>query len=127
MRTLFKGKSKESKEWFYGGLYVQSHNTAYIISKRSKIFSGLIEVDIKTIGEYVGRRDVNLERIFSNVDRFKFKYMVELDDTVELVGVFVWSEDELRYEIDVEENNSNITCLSYIGNGIMHGFELIKN
>ena len=58
-------------------------------------------------------------------DVFNFKYMEELNKSVQLQGVFVWNEDELRYEIDVF-NHENYVCLSYVGNGTMYDFELIN-
>jgi len=57
-------------------------------------------------------------------DKFKFEFMKELNESVELIGSFNWNEDELRYEIDIY-NHDSYSCLSYIGNGVMFNFELI--
>jgi len=56
-------------------------------------------------------------------DRFRFKFLKELHNPIELIGSFDWCQSELRYEIDIWENEE-YTCLSYIGNGIMSDFEL---
>jgi hypothetical protein len=57
-------------------------------------------------------------------DKFKFKYKKELHNNIELIGSFDWCEDELRYEIDIWDNEEYV-CLSYVGNGIMFEFELL--
>ena len=58
-------------------------------------------------------------------DKFKFKYLKELHNPIELIGSFDWNDDELRYEIDIWDNDEYV-CLSYVGNGIMYGFELLS-
>lgn len=39
--------------------------------------------------------------------------------------MFNWNETELRYEINIM-NNEHYTCLSYVGDGVMYDFKLIK-
>ena len=58
-------------------------------------------------------------------DKFKFKYKKELHNNIELIGSFDWHADELRYEIDIWDNDTYV-CLSFVGNGIMHSFELLS-
>ncbi len=58
-------------------------------------------------------------------DTFKFKYLQNLGDDIELVGSFSWNDFDLRYEIDVFDNDY-YTCLYYQSNGVMRDFELIK-
>jgi hypothetical protein len=69
------------------------------------------------------RYDIYLKPIREG-DKFKFKFMKELLNHIELTGSFKWNEDELRYEIDIIDNNEFV-CLSYAGNGSMYGFKLI--
>ena len=63
--------------------------------------------------------------IYEEINKFKFKYLEELDKPIELTGSFIWNEDELRYEIDIY-NNDKYICLSYLGNGQMYDFEILK-
>jgi len=58
-------------------------------------------------------------------EKFNFKYLEELDKAVKLIGSFSWNDIELRYEIDIEENNDRYICLSYVVSGVMFDFELI--
>ena len=58
-------------------------------------------------------------------EKFKFKYMKELHNPIELTGSFDWNADELRYEIDIWDDDTYV-CLSFVGNGIMYGFELLS-
>ena len=58
-------------------------------------------------------------------ERFKFEYLKELHNPIELIGSFDWCESELRYEIDIWEHEE-YACLSFVGNGIMRNFELLS-
>ncbi len=55
---------------------------------------------------------------------FKFMYLKELNNPIQLIGSFDWNQDELRYEIDIH-NHELYACLSYVSNGVMYDFELI--
>jgi hypothetical protein len=57
-------------------------------------------------------------------EKFRFAYLEKLHKPIKLIGLFSWNQDELRYEIDIL-NNEDYTCLSYIGNGTMYEFELL--
>lgn len=65
-------------------------------------------------------------RLIKEGEKFKFKYIRDLDNHIELIGSFCWNETDLRYEIDIFENE-DYDCLSYESNGIMYGFEFLKN
>lgn len=69
------------------------------------------------------RKDKNGKPIKEG-QRFKFKFMRELHEHKELIGSFDWNDEELRYEIDIW-NDDNYACLSYVGNGVMYDFELL--
>lgn len=69
------------------------------------------------------KNDKNGEGILEG-DKFKFKYLKELDNEIELVGSFDWNDNELRYEIDIH-NHEEYVCLSYVPN-VMRGFEKLK-
>jgi hypothetical protein len=56
--------------------------------------------------------------------KFKFKLLKEVNKSIELIGSFSWNQDELRYDIDVWENEE-YDCLNYVGNGFMYDFEII--
>jgi len=58
-------------------------------------------------------------------DKFKFKYMKELDNHIELIGYFEWSDNHLSYVINICENDE-YEFLYYIGSGVMYGFELLN-
>jgi len=76
--------------------------------------------------QYTGIKDKNGEELYNDCDIFTFDLLVELHKEIQLVGVFSWNDDELRYEIDVY-NNPEYICLSYISNGIMRNFKKIGN
>ena len=57
-------------------------------------------------------------------ERFKFKFIKELDKHIELIGSFDYNDEELRYEIDIWDNDEYV-CLSYVPNGVMYDFELL--
>jgi hypothetical protein len=69
------------------------------------------------------KKDINGKPIRKG-DKFKFKFMKELHNPIELIGSFDWNKGELRYEIDIWGNDEYV-CLSYVGNGIMYDFELL--
>ena len=70
--------------------------------------------------------DKNGEDIYTDCDIFKFKYMEQLHKPVELIGIMIWNDSELRYEIEVF-NNSHYCVLSYLDNGTFYDFEIIGN
>tara|TARA_R110002012_G_scaffold283603_1_gene474004 strand:+ start:2718 stop:2951 length:234 start_codon:yes stop_codon:yes gene_type:complete len=57
-------------------------------------------------------------------EKFTFKYLKELDNQIELIGSFDWNDEELRYEIDIHDNEDYV-CLSFVGNGVMSDFETL--
>jgi hypothetical protein len=59
-------------------------------------------------------------------ERFRFKFMKELRKHIDLIGSFDYNDIELRYEIDIWDNDEYV-CLSYVSNGIMYDFELIES
>jgi hypothetical protein len=68
-------------------------------------------------------KDINGNEI-NEGQKFKFKFIRDLHDHVELIGSFYWNDEELRYEIDIWEND-NYVCLYYMSNGMMYNFELL--
>ena len=56
--------------------------------------------------------------------KFKFKFLKEFHNPIELIGSFDWNDDELRYEIDIHDHDEYV-CLSFVGNGVMFDFELL--
>lgn len=81
--------------------------------------------DSDTLMQSTGLRDKNKKLVFGD-DIVRFKYMNRLNVVVDLIGVFVYCDDELRWEIDIYGDDS-YTCLSYVSNGIMSDFEVIGN
>ena len=78
--------------------------------------------------EMVGRdffvmHDKDANEIYTN-DKFSFDLFEILHEPTPLIGCFVWNYDELRYEINVFDNEE-ITCLSYTANQTMRNFKLI--
>lgn len=69
------------------------------------------------------KTDINGKSIREG-DKFRFKLLVQLHETIDLIGSFVWNQDELRYEIDIYDNEEYI-CLSYNCDGTMRCFEII--
>ena len=74
--------------------------------------------------QYTGLTDKNGKEIYANSDIFKFKYLKELHNPIDLTGIFTFNHDDLRYEIDII-GNKEYTCLCYVGNGIFYDFEII--
>lgn len=68
------------------------------------------------------KKDINGKPIRKG-DKFRFKFIKEPNNHVELIGSFDWHSDELRYEIDIYDDDEYV-CLSYDGYGIMYDFEL---
>ena len=57
-------------------------------------------------------------------EKFKFKFLKTPNAFIEFTGSFDWHEDELRYEIDIWDDDQYV-CLSYLPNGVMYDFELL--
>lgn len=69
-------------------------------------------------------KDINGKPIYEN-QKFKFQFLRDLHKpAIELIGSFDWLEEELRYEIDIW-NNEEYVCLSYVP-AVMTNFELIE-
>jgi len=76
--------------------------------------------------QLIGLKDKNNKNIYGDCDIFKFKYMEQLHKPVELIGIMIWNDSELRYEIEVF-NNDYYCVLSYLDNGTFYDFEIIGN
>ena len=75
--------------------------------------------------EYIGRNDKNGQPIYEDSSIVKFKFMSDnLDEYEELIGIFYFNEDSLRYEIEIFNNNKYVV-LNYFDNGQMYDFEII--
>ena len=72
--------------------------------------------------EYV-KKDKHGEGIIEG-EKFTFMFLEELHNPIKLIGSFDWNENDLRYEIDIHDNEEYV-CLSFEGNGVMYDFELI--
>lgn len=64
---LFRGKTKETHEWVYGG-YCKMDGRCFIVksirySDNSQSW-GMFEVDPKTVGQFIGLHDMNGKMIF---------------------------------------------------------------
>jgi len=56
-------------------------------------------------------------------DSFTVDFLKELNNPIELVGSFDWHDGDLRYEIDIHDNEEYV-CLSYVPE-VMTNFKLI--
>ena len=121
-------------KWVYGYLFktpltaenfeadsFQSGKNRWCISTDEGV---VYEIDIKSLSQFTGLKDKKGKEIYAASDIFKFTYLEELDKKIELIGIFTFSEEDLRYEIDVY-GNIRYLCLSYIGNGVFSDFEII--
>lgn len=121
----FSGKCTKR---FYGDeiyhFIIEDNSFSFSNDPVSRTFNG-IEVISGTVSRFVGLKDKHEREIYEG-EKFKFKYKIELHKNIELIGSFCWNDDELRYEIDIEDSDE-YTCLSYIVNGMMFDFELLEN
>jgi hypothetical protein len=73
--------------------------------------------------QFTGLHDCNGKEIYTD-SVVKFKYMVSLDHSIDLIGRLFYDDTELRYQIEIY-NNENYTVLNYMYNGTMYDFEEI--
>jgi uncharacterized phage protein (TIGR01671 family) len=133
MREIeFRGKRKDTNQWIFGNLIEDNHpNVAKVFIHYNSIediwkrYS--VEVIPETIGQLIGKKDIKDKNIYEG-DIFKFKFMEELNRSIELIGSFCWNDQDLCYEIDIySPEYPEYVCLSYIDNGQMYNFEIIGN
>ena len=128
MKTEIKFRGLASGEptfWVTGG-FSQIGLKCFIHHQINEYHSTSVIVSSFSVGQYIGLKDRNRKEIYED-HIVKFKYLKELDEAVDLIGVFRFNDDELRYEIDIDPNDHGYVCLSYIGNGTMYDFEIIGN
>jgi uncharacterized phage protein (TIGR01671 family) len=75
--------------------------------------------------QFTGKKDKNGKEIYERCDIVKFKYNQTLNDTIELIGLFNFNEDELRYEIEIFNNPKYVVLYYKDDAGIMFDFEII--
>ena len=66
---LFRGKSKETSEWEYGGMYYYMgfvRIVNYINDNIGNVIDCHHDVDPETVGQYIGKRDCKNDKIFEN-------------------------------------------------------------
>ncbi len=80
--------------------------------------------EYKSLHKNVGMTDVEDNDIFADSSIVQFDCKDSDGSTVELIGVFTWNSDELRYEIDIAEKCDPYVCLSY-NPEIMSNFKII--
>jgi len=131
IEVKFRGKIKYngnylfSGDWAFGSLILKSKGAfIYVIEKDN--FDNIIreyEVEVipESVEQFTGLKDKNEVEIFEK-QIFKFKFLKELHNPIELTGYFTFGED-LSFEIDVLKNKEYI-CLKYISNGVFYDFEL---
>ena len=130
MREIeFRGQTN-SGNWIKGSL-VYSKNIQpaiyFEVGEGSVKKLDWVCVNSETIGQYIGKKDIKDTPIYEG-DIFKFKYMEELNKSIELIGSFCWNDQDLCYEIDIySPEHPEYVCLNYIDNGQMYDFEIIGN
>jgi len=119
----FRGMNHLNK-YEYGDLIHNTINSANqmieVGIKKANCYA--VEVYPESVVRFV-QFDKNNNEIYEK-DRFRFKYLKELDQPIQLIGSFIWNQDELSYEIDIEENDY-YSCLRFVGNGTFYDFELL--
>ena len=79
---------------------------------------------------YIGKKDIYDKEIISDIDTVKFKYRPLIDsiDEIELIGVFAYDAEELRYQINIDHDCKHFPeyfCLWY-QSARMSDFEIIS-
>jgi len=73
--------------------------------------------DRLTSHDYIGKSDINNKKIYADSSIIEFEiFIINPDDTTSVIytlnGFFTYNDIELRYEIDILDNNSFV-CLNY--------------
>jgi len=130
---LFRGRRSYNQEWVCGNLITDECGKMSIVQSETVEVDGHhlricsddpMFFDQETIGQFTGLTDKNGVKLFGNSDKFKFKWSND-NKIVNLIGVFVYDDDELRWEIDMS-NSPHYVVLSYDPIK-MSDFEVIGN
>jgi len=96
MHTIkFRGKSLSTGEWVYG-YYIQGANNKHFIAKSLNV--DVIEVDPKTVGQYIGIKDKDENEIYEGdiVRGYSASFDFEGNDTGEIETVVVDDITDIR-------------------------------
>lgn len=80
----------------------------------------------KQVFDKVEIADLSDEIIYEEFSIVEFDFIVDLNTTIKLKGVFVWNDIEGNYEIDFDESFSPYVCLTY-NSALMSNFKVIGN
>lgn len=126
MENIYKAKDWKGKEVIGNPVYlIQENYEDGVIDGLRTWWDENIDINPYTIKRKIGKKDINGIDIFDK-ERFTFDYIEELNRPIKLHGEFIWNDDELRYEIEVFEDE-DYTVLSYVSNGVMSNFEIIQS
>lgn len=130
MRDIkFRGYSQKYESWFYGYLVPNAKGNIQIKHILDNGNTAMTTVEISTIGQYTGLKDINGKEIYEG-DILRMHYIK--NGTEELIASVVYSEDYAQYVINNDKyrlNNYEPLCdyedLEVIGN-IYDNPDLIK-
>lgn len=104
---LFRGKRVDNGEWVYGDLnHCVIVGKTHICKVEENLSTTVHEVIPKTVGQYIGREDVNGQKVFEGD-------IVELEGDDDVYYIVSWFDEDVQYVLDGEDEMIAFDCVSW--------------